>query len=242
MTVTDRAGLITRRIDSPLGELELWASAAGLRAVLWPGEDGARVARSLSPSAMAGPGADAGGVGAPPAGAPAAPDSAGAEPDTAATRHLDRAERQLTEYFAGTRRDFDLDLDLAGTAFQRSAWDVLRTIPYGSTMSYGEQAAALGDPAKARAVGAANGRNPVSIVVPCHRVVAAGGALTGFAGGLDTKAWLLDHERRVLAEDVLAEDAPAEDAPAEDVPARDVPAEDVPAGEIHAEVRAGSGR
>ena len=141
---------------------------------------------------------------------PAAEDRA-AE-DRAAEAHLDRAESQLAEYFRGTRREFDLDLDLAGTAFQRSAWEVLRTIPYGATLSYGQQAAALGDPAKARAVGAANGRNPLSIVVPCHRVVAAGGALTGFAGGLDTKAWLLDHERRVLDHErrVLAEDAAGE--------------------------------
>jgi methylated-DNA-[protein]-cysteine S-methyltransferase len=113
--------------------------------------------------------------------------------------HLDRAQGQLEEYFAGTRRDFDLDLDPAGTDFQLRAWQALRTIPYGRTISYGEQAAELGEPAAARAVGAANGRNPLSIVVPCHRVVAASGALTGFAGGLDTKAWLLDHERSVLA-------------------------------------------
>ena len=177
------------------------------------------MARALAPAGSVGPGADA-----------------------SARRHLDRAEQQLAEYFAGSRRAFDLDLDLEGTAFQRSAWALLQRIPYGSTMSYGQQAAALGDPAKARAVGAADGRNPVSIIVPCHRVVAAGGALTGFAGGLDTKAWLLDHERRVLAEDVLAEDVPAGDVPAGDVPTGDVPAEDVPAGEIHAEVRAGSGR
>ncbi len=76
---------------------------------------------------------------------------------------------------------------------------MLRQIPFGRTISYREQAAALGDPAKARAVGAANGRNPISIIVPCHRVVASSGALTGFAGGMDAKAWLLEHERRVLA-------------------------------------------
>ena len=98
---------------------------------------------------------------------------------------------RLAEYFAGTRRTFDLDLDPAGTDFQLRAWNALRTIPYAQTISYGEQAAELGEPGAARAVGAANGRNPLSIVVPCHRVVAASGALTGFAGGLDTKvvAW-----------------------------------------------------
>ena len=104
---------------------------------------------------------------------------------------------QLDEYFAGEREEFDLPLDPVGTDFQQSAWMALRTIPYGTTVSYGEQAARMGDRRKARAVGAANGRNPISIVVPCHRVVASNGALTGFAGGIDTKAWLLDHEQRV---------------------------------------------
>ncbi len=103
---------------------------------------------------------------------------------------------QLGEYFAGDRTEFDVPLDPIGTEFQRSAWDALRTIPYGMTVSYGEQADQMGDRRKARAVGAANGRNPISIIVPCHRVVGANGALTGFAGGVDTKAWLLDHERR----------------------------------------------
>jgi methylated-DNA-[protein]-cysteine S-methyltransferase len=105
---------------------------------------------------------------------------------------------QLGEYFAGEREEFDLPLDPVGTDFQLSAWTALRTIPYGTTVSYGEQAARMGDRRKARAVGAANGRNPISIVVPCHRVVGADGSLTGFAGGIDTKAWLLDHERGLL--------------------------------------------
>ncbi len=103
---------------------------------------------------------------------------------------------QLGEYFDGDREEFDLPLDPVGTDFQQSAWMALRAIPYGTTVSYGEQAARMGDRRKARAVGAANGRNPISIVVPCHRVVGANGALTGFAGGIDTKAWLLDHEQR----------------------------------------------
>jgi methylated-DNA-[protein]-cysteine S-methyltransferase len=110
--------------------------------------------------------------------------------------------RQLDEYFAGERRDFDVPLDAVGTDFQLSAWSALRTIEFGTTVSYGEQAARMGDRRKARAVGAANGRNPISIIVPCHRVVGSNGALTGFAGGVDTKAWLLDHERRVLAGNV----------------------------------------
>lgn len=102
---------------------------------------------------------------------------------------------QLGEYFAGTRHGFDLPLDPVGTTFQQQAWLALRAIPYGETISYGDQARRLGDPNKARAVGAANGRNPLSIVVPCHRVVGANGALTGFGGGIENKAWLLDHER-----------------------------------------------
>lgn len=107
---------------------------------------------------------------------------------------LAKATVQLQEYFAGDRREFDLPLEPAGTPFQLTVWDVLRTIPYGETITYGEQARRLGDTRKARAVGAANGRNPLSIVVPCHRVVGASGALTGFAGGMGTKRWLLDFE------------------------------------------------
>ena len=102
---------------------------------------------------------------------------------------------QLQEYFDGTRTDFELPLDPVGPEFQRTAWEALRTIPYGVTVSYGEQADRMGDRRKARAVGAANGRNPISIIVPCHRVVGATGALTGFAGGVETKAWLLAHEQ-----------------------------------------------
>ena len=108
---------------------------------------------------------------------------------------LDRAVTQLEEYFAGARTTFDLPLDPTGTPFQRQAWEALARIPYGETISYGQQALMLGDKNKSRAVGAANGRNPLPIVVPCHRVVGSNGHLTGFAGGLDTKAWLLDHER-----------------------------------------------
>lgn len=109
---------------------------------------------------------------------------------------IDRAVSQLDEYFAGQRREFDLPLEPVGTPFQQSVWNVLRAIPYGSTMTYAEQAAALGDAKKARAVGSANGRNPLSIVVPCHRVIGASGALTGFAGGTAAKKRLLDLERR----------------------------------------------
>jgi methylated-DNA-[protein]-cysteine S-methyltransferase len=110
---------------------------------------------------------------------------------------LDRAVAQLSEYFAGTRTEFDLPLAPHGTPFQHDAWHALRRIPFGETISYGAQARMLGDANKSRAVGAANGRNPIPIVVPCHRVVAGNGHLTGFAGGLEVKAWLLDHELRV---------------------------------------------
>jgi methylated-DNA-[protein]-cysteine S-methyltransferase len=106
------------------------------------------------------------------------------------------AERQLDEYFAGTRRTFELPLELAGTEFQRSVWRALLTIPYGETRSYGQIARQIGRPAAVRAVGAANGRNPLAIVAPCHRVVGSTGKLTGFAGGLRAKAFLLELESR----------------------------------------------
>ena len=110
-----------------------------------------------------------------------------------------RALSQLREYVAGTRREFDLPLVLEGTEFQVAAWRALARVPYGTTASYATQAASIGRPTATRAVGAANGRNPVAIVLPCHRIVGADGSLTGFAGGLETKRWLLAHEESVLA-------------------------------------------
>jgi len=107
---------------------------------------------------------------------------------------LDEAAWQLGEYFDGERTAFELPLDLEGTPFQRRAWLALAEIPYGETVSYAAQAARLGRPDAVRAVGAANGRNPVPIVLPCHRVVGSDGSLTGFGGGLDLKRALLDHE------------------------------------------------
>jgi methylated-DNA-[protein]-cysteine S-methyltransferase len=106
------------------------------------------------------------------------------------------AAAQLAEYFAGARRDFDVPLAPRGTGFQRLVWGELVKIPYGETRSYGDLARALGRPAASRAVGAANGRNPISILEPCHRVIAGSGALTGYAGGLAAKRWLLEHEAR----------------------------------------------
>ena len=110
----------------------------------------------------------------------------------------DNAKRQVAEYFARERHEFDLELDLVGTDFQVAAWRALATIPYGTTVSYAQQAMRIGRPSAVRAIGAANGRNPVSIVLPCHRVIGANGSLTGFAGGLDAKRYLLDHERDSL--------------------------------------------
>jgi methylated-DNA-[protein]-cysteine S-methyltransferase len=154
-------------MDTPVGVLTLVASERGLRAVMWPDERDGRV--PLGEATGAGPRAE---------------------------HILDDAVRELHEYFVGERTEFDLPLDPVGTEFQQQVWQVLRTIPYGQTISYGEQAARLGDKNKSRAVGAANGRNPISIIVPCHRVVGSNGKLTGFAGGLDNKDWLLRHERQ----------------------------------------------
>jgi methylated-DNA-[protein]-cysteine S-methyltransferase len=105
------------------------------------------------------------------------------------------AEKQLGEYFAGQRTSFDLQLDFAGTEFQRKVWKALLEIPFGETRTYGQIARQLGNPNAMRAVGAANGRNPISIVAPCHRVIGADGGLIGFAGGLKVKEYLLAKER-----------------------------------------------
>lgn len=158
----------TRLLDTPVGTLTLAAGVGGMQAVLWDGEHVDSFVRRGRGN-----------------------DSPTLDPEAV----LDTAADQLAEYFAGERTTFDVPLDPEGTPFQQQAWMVLRSIPYGQTMTYGEQAARLGDPNKARAVGAANGRNPLSIIVPCHRVIGASGKLTGFAAGLDAKDWLLRHER-----------------------------------------------
>ena len=108
--------------------------------------------------------------------------------------------RQLREYFAGKRTRFEIPLDLAGTDFQRRAWLALLEIPFGETRTYADHASRIGRPRAVRAVGAANGRNPIAIVVPCHRLVGADGSLTGFGGGLRAKAWLLALEREGRAD------------------------------------------
>jgi methylated-DNA-[protein]-cysteine S-methyltransferase len=105
------------------------------------------------------------------------------------------AVEQLEAYFAGERREFDLELDLVGTSFQRQVWEALLTIPYGETRSYGQIAEQIGSPGASRAVGLANGHNPIGIIVPCHRVIGANGSLTGYGGGLDRKRALLALEQ-----------------------------------------------
>lgn len=122
-------------------------------------------------------------------------------PLTASMEHgqqkiLVEVERQLNQYFAGERQSFSLPLDMKGTSFQKDVWEALLSIPFGETRSYGQLAKQIGRSSASRAVGAANGRNPISIVVPCHRVIGSSGKLTGFAGGLETKATLLDLEKK----------------------------------------------
>jgi methylated-DNA-[protein]-cysteine S-methyltransferase len=124
------------------------------------------------------------------------PERRDSPPQAADRAVLDETAAQLGRYFAGSLTAFDLPLGLRGTPFQRRVWSALQEIPFGETTSYGELARTLGKPGSARAVGLANGQNPISIIVPCHRVIGSNGKLTGYGGGLDRKAWLLDHEAR----------------------------------------------
>jgi len=156
--------LTSRTYESPVGILTLVAGERGLRAVIWPHGRLDRVGM---------------------AGKTLTPGEAPV---------LDLTAGQLAEYFAGARTTFDVPLDLHGTPFQLAAWRALAEIPYGETRTYAEQADRIGRPAAVRAIGAANGRNPVSIVLPCHRVIGSDGSLTGFGGGLDVKASLLELE------------------------------------------------
>jgi methylated-DNA-[protein]-cysteine S-methyltransferase len=156
------ATLYLERIATPIGTLTLAADAAGLRHIEFPSNRHPVDRRGWVPGAR------------------------GAIADTLAL-----AARQLQEYFASERKDFDLPLAPEGTAFQREVWAALATIPWGRTWSYAELARTIGRPAAVRAVGAANGRNPLPIVLPCHRVIGADGSLTGFGGGLPIKEALL---------------------------------------------------
>jgi methylated-DNA-[protein]-cysteine S-methyltransferase len=161
------------RLPSPVGELILTASDTALTGVYFP------TSRRGPPPTHRGDWVEDNGQGP-------------------ASESLARARQQLTEYFDGTRTTFDLPLEALGSAFEHRVWNALRTIPYGATTSYGELARRLGDVNATRAVGAANGKNPIPIIVPCHRVVGANGELTGFGGGLDCKRWLLEHEGALL--------------------------------------------
>ncbi len=160
------------RFPSPLGELVLTASETALTGVYFPTSPFVPPRHEVERgSGGEGPGGEV----------------------------LQRAREQLTEYFARTRTTFELPLDPTGTPFELRVWEELRAIPFGATRSYGEIARRLGDVRLTRAVGAANGKNPIPILVPCHRVVGAKGELTGFGGGLDRKRWLLEHEGALLA-------------------------------------------
>ena len=119
-------------------------------------------------------------------------------PEPASNAVVREGARQIDEYMRGRRREFDLPLGLYGTEFQRRVWRQLLTVPYGQTATYQEIADAIGNPKAVRAVGAANGRNPISLVVPCHRIIGSGGRLVGYGGGLWRKEWLLRHEGALL--------------------------------------------
>ncbi len=155
----------TKQFDSPIGRLRLVATDEGLSRLLFVQQ------------------------------ADEDPDPDGDPAGTDNHRVLDEAATQLEEYFAGQRQEFDVPLDLTGTEFQRAAWSALADIPFGETRSYGQQAEAIGRPKAVRAIGAANGRNPVPIVLPCHRIVGSDGSLTGYGGGLPIKEYLLNHEQ-----------------------------------------------
>jgi methylated-DNA-[protein]-cysteine S-methyltransferase len=175
------------RVQSPLGPVLLAATGAGLKRIAF--EEG-EPAPERPEEWLALAGASAEGAAAP------AADAAGSAATLPVGGILRQAARQVAEYFAGTRREFDLPLAADGNPFQQRVWALLRGIPYGQTRSYGELARHLGRPGAARAVGSANARNPLPIVVPCHRVIGADGTLTGYAGGLRLKAFLLELERR----------------------------------------------
>lgn len=153
-----------RDIESPVGVLRLVVSSRGVRAILWGEEDERNVLK---------------------------PDE---EPEEGDHAFLDQLADQLADYFSGNETKFDLPLDLQGTDFQQTVWEALRDIPYGATISYQELAEHIGNPTAVRAVATAVGMNPVSIIIPCHRVIGSDGSLTGFAGGLPAKEWLLEKE------------------------------------------------
>ena len=160
--------ILFSRLDSPVGKLLLTAAQNRLLGVCWEADD-SHIQRLMADSCCC------------------------EDRDS----FLDTVVTQLGEYFQGLRSEFDLPLAPAGTAFQQRVWQRLQAISHGQTRTYGEIAAQLDNPKGARAVGAAIGRNPIAIIIPCHRVIGSGGTLTGFAGGLSNKQWLLEHEQRV---------------------------------------------
>ena len=164
-------------MPSQLGDLLLAATAEGLAGVWFEEHAGGAAERARLAARAASNASDGSG-------------------DAAAASVLADARAQLEEYFAGARRAFDIPLAPGGTDFQRRVWGELSRIPFGETVTYGELATRVGVPTAVRAVGAANGQNPVSVVVPCHRVVGASGKLTGYGGGIERKRWLLAHEGR----------------------------------------------
>lgn len=160
-------GAVFDEMDSPVGKLTFIASAKGLHAVLWDKDlQNPYYKKMLN-------------------------DLTQSKTD----KTIIETKKQLTEYFAGKRKEFDLPLAFDGTDFQKQVWKALRTIPYAETISYAQQAERIGDRRKARAVGMANGLNPISIIIPCHRVIGSNGKLVGFGGGLDKKEYLLRLER-----------------------------------------------
>lgn len=174
--MTTKAKLVRCFVDSPVGRLRLVAADEGLVGLYFPEHrHGERHARNDEAT------------------------------DVASHPVLDSARRELAEYFAAARATFETPLAPAslrgGTAFQLAVWEALLTIPFGETRSYGDVARLIGRPSAVRAVGAANGLNPISIFVPCHRVIGGAGALTGYAGGIEAKRWLLAHESREEADD-----------------------------------------
>lgn len=177
-------------VESPLGPLRVVVDGEEVTGLYMDGQRHLPAASSFGPPAIAGAGPAAGR--ADPAGA----GSAGTEPDNAGPAEVEAAiltttARQLRAYFAGELTEFSLPLRLAGSPFRRRVWEALRRVPYGAVVTYGELASLVGRPGAARAVGMAVGRNPIGIIVPCHRVIGAGGALTGYGGGVDRKRWLL---------------------------------------------------
>lgn len=180
-------------IDTSVGELLLTATPTALTRLLFARAD---ASHDIDPLWR-----DASGA----RDASDASDASGSSDSSSAPNHAPRAavailhqtRTQLAEYFAGTRQTFDVPLDPVGTPFQQRVWLALREIPYGVTISYGTLANRIGNPRAVRAVGLANGRNPISIIVPCHRVIGASGQLTGYGGGLDRKRYLLELERAI---------------------------------------------